>query len=78
MTLTARQQLVLDTIVRLTHELQRAPTVREIGAEFGIQPNAVMNHVRALRKAGRIRDGDGHAGVRIVVQDRCPICGSMP
>jgi SOS-response transcriptional repressor LexA len=52
--LTAKQQLILDFITRGTAR-GIAPTIREIGQQFGIRsPNGVMCHVKALMRKGAI------------------------
>lgn len=53
--LTPRQQQVLDYIVAHVHEHGYPPTVREIGAYFGVRsPQGVTCHLDALEKKGRI------------------------
>ena len=77
--MTPRQQQVLATITRLTAANKRPPTVRELGAAIGTtSPNAVTRHLRALRAEGFVLPNDGHPGIRLVVHDRCPLCGSVP
>jgi len=54
-TITARQQQVLDYIRDHISEYGFAPTVREIGMAFDISsPNGVMCHLQALEKKGLI------------------------
>lgn len=53
--LTPRQQSVLDFIQRHVTENGYPPTVRDIGAEFGLtSPNGVLCHLKALRRKGRL------------------------
>lgn len=53
--MTSRQKAVYDFIKECILSRGYGPTVREIGAEFGIQsPNGVMCHLRALEKKGLI------------------------
>ena len=53
--LTRRQREVFDFINQKIKERGYGPTVREIGAEFGIRsPNGVMCHLQALVKKGLI------------------------
>ena len=54
--LTARQREILNFIRAGMRKMQFPPTVREIGAAFGItSPNGVMCHLKALEKKGWIR-----------------------
>lgn len=54
--LTARQAEVLAYIRESIASRGYAPTVREIGARFGIaSPNGVISTLRALRTKGRLR-----------------------
>jgi repressor LexA len=53
--LTRRQQQIFDFIKSHIEDKGWPPTIREIGHEAGIRsPNGVMNHIRALKKKGRI------------------------
>lgn len=80
MSLTSRQQQVVDVIIALTAMNNRAPTIREICKAIGVSsPNGVTCHLRALRAKGVVQNSiDRHAGVRLVIHDRCPLCGSVP
>ncbi len=54
-TLTARQQQIYEFLKDKILNRGYGPTVREIGAEFGIRsPNGVMCHLKALEKKGLI------------------------
>jgi len=54
-TLTQRQQDIFDLIRELIIQRGYGPTVREIGAHFGISsPNGVMCHLKALERKGLI------------------------
>jgi repressor LexA len=54
-TLTERQQEIYDFIRDKIVNRGYGPTVREIGAQFGIRsPNGVMCHLKALEKKGLI------------------------
>ena len=54
--LTARQQQVLDVILKTVSERGYPPTVREIGEAIGLSsPSTVHSHLSALMKAGYIR-----------------------
>lgn len=58
MALSARQQIVLDTIRSFTEEHGFPPTVREIGAAVGLSsPATVQNHLKVLEEEGFIRRG---------------------
>jgi len=65
--LTAKQRGVFDFIQTTIATRQTSPTVREIGAQFGIRSqNGVMCHLRALEKKGVIERIEGVSrGVRI-------------
>ncbi len=53
--LTRRQQDIFDLIRELIIHRGYGPTVREIGAHFGISsPNGVMCHLKALERKGLI------------------------
>ena len=53
--LTPRQQEIYDFLRTKIIDRGYGPTVREIGAEFGIKsPNGVMCHLKALEKKGLI------------------------
>ncbi|MDO4569741.1 MAG: hypothetical protein Q4D38_05110 [Planctomycetia bacterium] len=53
--LTKRQRAVLDFIKECICERGIAPTIREIGDEFGIHsPNGVVGHLLALQRKGFI------------------------
>ncbi|MCA9050713.1 MAG: hypothetical protein KDA89_18370, partial [Planctomycetaceae bacterium] len=56
MRLTRRQQQVYDFLKSVIHSRGYGPTVREIGAHFGISsPNGVICHLNALEKKGLIK-----------------------
>src|SRR5436309_856376 len=53
--LTDRQREVYKFIREKIHSRGYGPTVREIGAQFGIaSPNGVMCHLRALERKGLV------------------------
>jgi SOS-response transcriptional repressor LexA len=53
--LTARQAAVLGFLERFFQRHGYAPTMREIGAEFGIRStNGVSDHLRALERKGYV------------------------
>lgn len=53
-TLTSRQIEIFNFILE-GMRIQRTPSVREIGSQFGIKsPNGVMCHLRALERKGVI------------------------
>jgi repressor LexA len=57
--LTKRQQLVLEYIQDSIHERGYPPTLREIGAHFGIRStNGVNDHLAALERKGYLRRED--------------------
>jgi hypothetical protein len=52
---TETQKAIYDFIKETMEREQRQPTIREIGAAFGItSPNGVMCHLKALDKKGWI------------------------
>lgn len=65
MQLTARQNEILWFIRDWMHDHGgHSPSIRRIGAEFGIvSPNGVMCHIKALKAKGLV-DTDGRRGVR--------------
>lgn len=79
--LTEKQRWILDFVVEFLRKNGAAPTLREIGARFGIRStNGVDDHLTALEKKGYIRRemyGSSRA-IRIVREDGdvlCPTCG---
>ena len=67
MILTARQSDVLDYLRAFARDNGYPPTVREIGARFGITPNATRGHLKALERKGRIaRTPIKSRGIRII------------
>jgi repressor LexA len=54
--LTDRQQSILDFLKQFLRENSYPPTIREIGAHFGIRsPRGVQDHLLALERKGYIR-----------------------
>lgn len=66
--LTRRQQEVFEFIRETNITRSTSPTVREIGARFGIRsPNGVVCHLRALAKKGVVVHTENVSrGLRIV------------
>lgn len=54
-TLTARQSEILQFIHAYSRTHRIPPTVREIGAHFGISPKGVFDHLQVLERKGRLR-----------------------
>jgi len=81
MTLTPRQATILQWIRDFMYARQRSPTVREIGAAFGINVNGVVGHLNALRDKGELAPSDGFDSPRgssrglVVLKGPCPFCG---
>src|SRR2546423_9138226 len=50
--LTERQQAILDFINEYVQENSFPPSVREIGAHFGVYPATVQDHISALERKG--------------------------
>ena len=55
LTLTARQREVLDFVGHFMAQAGYPPTVREIGAHFGLVPRSVFDHLKALERKGYLR-----------------------
>lgn len=53
--LTDRQREVLDFVKGFAAENGYPPTVREVGAHFGLVPRSVFDHLKALARKGYIR-----------------------
>ncbi len=56
--LTPRQQEVLDWVKAFIRDHGMPPTVREIGAAFGIKSSSVFDLLKALEQKGHLRRGD--------------------
>lgn len=56
--LTRRQEAVLRFIQEHRQTHQVPPTIREIGAHFGIGPAGVFGHLKALERKGQVRRAD--------------------
>jgi len=56
--LTKRQRQILNWIKGFIDEHGMPPTVREIGAAFGIGSSSVFDHLKALERKGYLRRGD--------------------
>lgn len=67
MTLTERQRGIME-FIRQRIAAGLPPTIREIGAHFGIRtPNGVMCHLKALEARGLIvRDAKKARSIRLV------------
>jgi repressor LexA len=53
--LTERQQAILDFINEYVGENSFPPSVREIGARFGVYPATVQDHISALERKGYLQ-----------------------
>jgi repressor LexA len=53
--LTERQQAILDFINEYVRENAFPPSVREIGAHFGVYPATVQDHISALERKGYLQ-----------------------
>lgn len=83
--LTERQKQILDYIESLIVERGHSPTIREIGARFGISStNGVRSHLAALVKKGYLKKEDyisrGLELTRNLASriGRVPLVGSVP
>ena len=77
--LTRRQQEVLAYIREFTDAHGVPPTVREIGARFGVTPRAAFDHLRALERKGylRRRVAAGRTSRSLTLAD-APMARSIP
>ena len=68
MSLTDRQQAILDFIRVFSHKAQYPPTIREIGKSVGISSTSVVNYnLNVLEKQGHIaRDKTISRGIKLV------------
>src|SRR5512135_3520680 len=68
MTLTDRQQAILDFIRDFSSRTKYPPTIREIGKSVGISSTSVVNYnLNVLEKQGRIvRDKTVSRGIKLV------------
>lgn len=64
--LTQRQQEILAFIKGFIGERGYPPTVREIGAHFGIEPSSVFDHLKALERKGYLRRGSAHRSLELL------------
>ncbi len=88
MTLTKRQQQILDFIRDAQRDVGHAPSFREIAAHFGFRSvRAVQDHVRALTRKGALSQQAGKARSLQVVSPLqvfrhrvvdIPLLGSIP
>jgi len=84
--LTARQREILDWVKGFIAEHGMPPTVREIGAHFGIASSSVFDHLQALQRKGYLRRGDLGARSLIIEDDgagkdavqEVPVIGRIP
>jgi repressor LexA len=68
MSLSTRQQAIVEFIQRFTREHQYPPTIREIGQEVGISSTSVVNYnLNILERAGLIeRDKEVSRGIKLI------------
>ena len=73
MYLTKRQKEILDYVNRYVHDNGYAPTLKEIGARFGLSsPATAYNHIELLVQKGYLRKTP-HQGRGIELVDRDPV-----
>lgn len=66
--LTPRQREIWEFIRDTPRTKGFGPSVREIGAHFGIKsPNGVMGHLRAMKKKGAIQNEPNRSRTLVVV-----------
>lgn len=80
--LTPKQAAVLGFIEGHLRKNARAPSLREIGAHFGIRStNGVLEHLKALERKGFIsREETARRGIHVRPREFsdvcvCPTCG---
>lgn len=56
--LTKRQEAILRFVLAHRQTYHVPPTIREIGAHFGIGPAGVFGHLKALERKGHVRRAD--------------------
>ena len=80
MSLTQRQKQILEFITRFLEKRGYAPSLKEIGAEFGLSsPATVHKHLLALEARGRIRRSRGRRRfVELVPAKSSPIGVDLP
>ncbi len=68
MSLSTRQQAMLEFIQRFTHDHRYPPTIREIGQEVGISSTSVVNYnLNILEREGLIeRDKEVSRGIKLI------------
>ncbi len=73
MSLTRRQREILDFITSFLRKRGYAPSLMEIGAEFGLSsPATVHKHLAALEARGRIRRSRGRRRFLEVLPEKTP------
>ena len=76
--LTAIQARVLEFIRQEVHSTGRAPSVREIQAEFGYKsPHTPQFHVNRLIEAGYLRREPGHRGLQLLESRGLRLLGTV-
>ncbi|QDT26874.1 LexA family protein [Gimesia panareensis] len=77
--LTVKQQAILSFIRVYRARAGAAPTVREIGAAFGIRStNGVVDHLKALEHKGRLkRIGTMPRGIEVIDNLRIRFSGTV-
>ena len=68
MSLSTRQQAMLEFIQRFTHDHRYPPTIREIGQDVGISSTSVVNYnLNILEREGLIeRDKEVSRGIKLI------------
>jgi len=76
--LTAIQTRVLEFIRQEVHSTGRAPSMREIQAEFGYKsPHTPQFHVNRLIEAGYLRREPGHRGLQLLESRGLRLLGTV-
>ena len=81
MSITPRQQQVLNFIQSFTAEQGYPPTVREIAGHFGIDYRAAIDHLKALEKKGSLARSSKSRSIQVFrpfsAVQRIPVVGKV-
>ena len=81
MSITPRQQQILNFIQSFTAEQGYPPTVREIAGHFGIDYRAAIDHLKALEKKGSLARSSKSRSIQVFrpfsAVQRIPVVGKV-
>lgn len=78
--LTKKQDKILEFIEDFQHGQGHSPSYQEIQEHFGFHsPNAVTNHIRAIKRKGYIQERKGHRGIASLrpARNEIPLVGEI-